>query len=121
MTSSAESAPITSDVIPSVTPDTPVRVRFCPSPTGTPHVGMVRTALFNWAYARHTGGTFVFRIEDTDALRDTEESYEQIVEALRWLGLTWDEGIDVGGPHEPYRQSRRLGLYKDVAAKLKDA
>ena len=107
--------------IPSVTPDTPVRVRFCPSPTGTPHVGMVRTALFNWAYARHTGGTFVFRIEDTDALRDTEESYEQIVEALTWLGLTWDEGIDVGGPHEPYRQSRRLDLYKDVAAKLKDA
>ncbi|MEA5456592.1 glutamate--tRNA ligase [Sinomonas sp. JGH33] len=121
MTSSTESAPLVADVIPSVTPDTPVRVRFCPSPTGTPHVGMVRTALFNWAYARHTGGTFVFRIEDTDAQRDSEESYEQIVEALTWLGLTWDEGIDVGGPHEPYRQSRRLDLYKDVAAKLKDA
>ncbi|HKU11505.1 MAG TPA: glutamate--tRNA ligase [Sinomonas sp.] len=119
MTSAAELHDANS--IPSVTPDTPVRVRFCPSPTGTPHVGMVRTALFNWAYARHTGGTFVFRIEDTDAQRDTEESYEQIVEALRWLGLTWDEGIDVGGPHEPYRQSRRLDLYKDVAAKLKDA
>ena len=123
MTSSAElnAAPAASSEIPSVTPDTPVRVRFCPSPTGTPHVGMIRTALFNWAYARHTGGTFVFRIEDTDAQRDTEESYEQIVEALRWLGLTWDEGIDVGGPHEPYRQSRRLELYADVAAKLKDA
>ncbi|MCH6469904.1 glutamate--tRNA ligase [Sinomonas terrae] len=121
MTSSADTAVLNADAIPSVTPDTPVRVRFCPSPTGTPHVGMVRTALFNWAYARHTGGTFVFRIEDTDAQRDSEESYQQIVEALRWLGLTWDEGIDVGGPHEPYRQSRRLDLYKDVAAKLKDA
>ncbi|WP_430295434.1 glutamate--tRNA ligase [Sinomonas sp. B1-1] len=121
MTSSPAEPLLDPASIPSVTPDTPVRVRFCPSPTGTPHVGMVRTALFNWAYARHTGGTFVFRIEDTDAQRDTEESYEQIVEALRWLGLTWDEGIDVGGPHEPYRQSRRLGLYKDVAAKLKDA
>ncbi|WP_077487645.1 glutamate--tRNA ligase [Sinomonas mesophila] len=121
MTSSAELAAAYSSPIPSVTPDTPVRVRFCPSPTGTPHVGMIRTALFNWAYARHTGGTFVFRIEDTDAQRDTEESYEQIVEALRWLGLTWDEGIDVGGPHVPYRQSRRLELYTAVAAKLKDA
>ncbi len=67
------------------------RVRFCPSPTGTPHVGLVRTALFNWAYARHTGGTFVFRIEDTDAERDSEESYEQILEALTWLGLDWDD------------------------------
>ncbi|MEY2946448.1 MAG: hypothetical protein RL243_1232, partial [Actinomycetota bacterium] len=64
-----------------------VRVRFCPSPTGTPHVGLVRTALFNWAYARHTGGTFVFRIEDTDAERDSEESFEMILEALGWLGL----------------------------------
>ncbi|WP_422933471.1 glutamate--tRNA ligase [Sinomonas sp. P47F7] len=117
MTSSA--AP--SAAIPTVTPDTPVRVRFCPSPTGTPHVGLIRTALFNWAYARHMGGTFVFRIEDTDAQRDTEESYQQIVEALTWLGLTWDEGINVGGPHEPYRQSQRLDIFKDVAAKLKDA
>ncbi|NUP74844.1 MAG: glutamate--tRNA ligase [Sinomonas sp.] len=121
MTSSAVPALNPAAQIPTVTPDTPVRVRFCPSPTGTPHVGMVRTALFNWAYARHTGGTFVFRIEDTDAQRDTEESYEQIVEALRWLGLTWDEGIDVGGPHEPYRQSRRLEIFKEVAGKLKDA
>lgn len=74
-----------------------VRVRFCPSPTGIPHVGMVRTALFNWAEARHTKGTFVFRIEDTDAQRDSEESYNQIIEALNWLGIDWDEGINVGG------------------------
>lgn len=98
-----------------------VRVRFCPSPTGTPHVGMVRTALFNWAYARHTGGTFVFRIEDTDAERDSEESYGQILDSLRWLGLNWDEGIDVGGPHEPYRQSQRGEIYAEVIAKLQEA
>jgi glutamyl-tRNA synthetase len=95
-----------------------VRVRFCPSPTGTPHVGLVRTALFNWAYARHTGGTFIFRIEDTDAARDSEESYDQIVEALTWLGLTWDEGINVGGPNPPYRQSERMDIYRDVVDKL---
>ena len=98
-----------------------VRVRFCPSPTGTPHVGLVRTALFNWAYARHTGGTFIFRIEDTDQERDSEESYEQIIEALSWLGLDWDEGINVGGPNEPYRQSQRMDIYKEVVEKLKDA
>ncbi|TXH27984.1 MAG: glutamate--tRNA ligase [Mycobacterium sp.] len=97
---------------------TPVRVRFCPSPTGTPHVGLVRTALFNWAYARHTGGDFVFRIEDTDAARDSEESYNAILDALRWLGLNWDEGPEVGGPYEPYRQSQRGDLYRDVIAKL---
>ena len=96
-----------------------VKVRFCPSPTGTPHVGLVRTALFNWAYARHTGGTFVFRIEDTDAARDSEESFEAILDALRWLGLNWDEGIDVGGPNEPYRQSQRSHIYLDVIEKLK--
>ena len=96
-----------------------VRVRFCPSPTGTPHVGMVRTALFNWAYARHTGGKFIFRIEDTDAARDSEESYEQIIDALSWLNLDWDEGINVGGPHEPYRQSQRSDIYKEVIEKLK--
>lgn len=82
---------------------------------------MVRTALFNWAYARHTGGTFVFRIEDTDAARDSEESYQQIIEAMKWLGLDWDEGIDVGGPHGPYRQSQRGEIYQDVIQKLKDA
>ncbi|MBO1902040.1 glutamate--tRNA ligase [Leucobacter weissii] len=98
-----------------------VRVRFCPSPTGTPHVGMVRTALFNWAYARHTGGAFVFRIEDTDAARDSEESYQQIIDSLRWLGLDWDEGIEVGGPHAPYRQSERGQIYRDVVARLLEA
>ena len=96
-----------------------VVVRFCPSPTGTPHVGLVRTALFNWAYARHTGGKFVFRIEDTDAERDSEESFEMILEALRWLGLNWDEGVGVGGPNEPYRQSERGAIYLDVIEKLK--
>ncbi|TQM65346.1 glutamate--tRNA ligase [Klugiella xanthotipulae] len=95
-----------------------VRVRFCPSPTGTPHVGLVRTALFNWAYARHTGGTFVFRIEDTDEARDSEESYQQVLDALRWLRLDWDEGVDVGGPHAPYRQSQRGDLYRDVIDRL---
>lgn len=96
-----------------------VKVRFCPSPTGTPHVGMVRTALFNWAYAKHTGGTFVFRIEDTDAARDSEESFGQVVEAMKWLGLDWDEGIEVGGPDAPYRQSQRGDIYADVIEKLK--
>lgn len=95
-----------------------VRVRFCPSPTGTPHVGLVRTALFNWAYARHTGGTFVFRIEDTDQERDSEESYHQLIDALSWLGLDWDEGVEVGGPHEPYRQSQRGKIYQSVITTL---
>src|SRR5690625_76759 len=95
-----------------------VRVRFCPSPTGTPHVGLIRTALFNWAYARHHGGSFVFRIEDTDASRDSEESYHQLLDALRWLGLDWDEGVEVGGPHGPYRQSERMDIYRDVVEKL---
>ena len=95
-----------------------VRVRFCPSPTGTPHVGLIRTALFNWAYARHTGGTFVFRIEDTDSARDSEESYLALLDALRWLGLDWDEGPEVGGPFGPYRQSQRLDNYRDVISRL---
>jgi glutamyl-tRNA synthetase len=98
--------------------DSSVRVRFCPSPTGTPHVGLVRTALFNWAFARHHGGTFVFRIEDTDAARDSEESFEALLVALRWLGLNWDEGPEVGGPYAPYRQSQRRDLHFDVVAKL---
>ncbi len=101
-----------------MTNENTVRVRFCPSPTGTPHVGLIRTALFNWAYARHTGGAFVFRIEDTDSARDSEESYRAILDALRWLGLDWDEGPEVGGPYEPYRQSQRLDLYRDVIARL---
>jgi len=79
---------------------------------------MVRTALFNWAYARHTGGTFVFRIEDTDAERDSEESYEMLLDSLRWLGLDWDEGPEVGGPYGPYRQSERMDIYADVAQRL---
>jgi glutamyl-tRNA synthetase len=98
-----------------------VRVRFCPSPTGTPHVGLIRTALFNWAYARHTGGTLIFRIEDTDAARDSEESYEQLLDALRWLGLDWDEGVETGGPHAPYRQSQRTDIYLDMIERLRDA
>lgn len=106
--------------IPTVTDQTPVRVRFCPSPTGTPHVGLIRTALFNWAYARHTNGKLIFRIEDTDAKRDSEESYLQLLDALKWLGITWDEGVEVGGPHEPYRQSQRGAIYQDVITKLVD-
>jgi glutamyl-tRNA synthetase len=98
-----------------------VRTRFCPSPTGIPHVGLVRTALFSWAHARHHGGAFVFRIEDTDAARDTEQSYRQLLDALRWLGLDWDEGPDAGGPHGPYRQSQRGGIYRDVIAALTEA
>jgi glutamyl-tRNA synthetase len=98
-----------------------VRVRFCPSPTGVPHVGLIRTALFNWAYARHHKGQFVFRIEDTDAARDTEESYGMLLDSLRWLGLDWDEGPVVGGPYGPYRQSERRDVYADVARRLLDA
>jgi glutamyl-tRNA synthetase len=82
------------------------------------HVGLMRTALFNWAHARHTGGKLVFRIEDTDASRDSEESYRHLLDCMRWLGLDWDEGPEVGGPHEPYRQSERHDLYREVAAKL---
>ena len=95
-----------------------VRVRFCPSPTGLPHVGMVRTALYNWAYARHTGGKLVFRVEDTDAARDSEESYRQLVDALTWLKIDWDEGVEKGGPHAPYRQSQRREIYAEVLDKL---
>ncbi|GGC12531.1 glutamate--tRNA ligase [Cellulomonas carbonis] len=113
---------LASPVAPTATPSPgAVRVRFCPSPTGTPHVGLIRTALFNWAYARHTGGTFVFRIEDTDAARDSEESYRQLLDAMSWLGLDWDEGVEVGGPHEPYRQSQRMDVYADVARRLLEA
>lgn len=95
-----------------------VVVRFCPSPTGTPHVGLIRTALFNWAYARHHGGKMVFRIEDTDTARDSQESYEQLLEAMRWLGIDWDEGVETGGPHEPYRQSQRGEIYAELIERL---
>ncbi|WP_182526143.1 glutamate--tRNA ligase [Nocardioides dongkuii] len=97
---------------------TPVRVRFCPSPTGSPHVGFARAALYNWVFARHHGGTFVFRIEDTDKERSTQESYDAMVESMQWLGLDWDEGPLKGGPYAPYRQSERGDLYRDVLAKL---
>ncbi|WGY03674.1 glutamate--tRNA ligase [Nocardioides sp. QY071] len=98
-----------------------VRVRMAPSPTGSPHVGMIRTALFNWAFARHHGGTFVFRIEDTDKERSTDESLDSILDLMRWLGLDWDEGPGVGGPFAPYKQSERGDLYADALARLKDS
>ncbi|MGI8678203.1 MAG: glutamate--tRNA ligase [Jatrophihabitans sp.] len=98
-----------------------VRVRFCPSPTGDPHVGLIRTCLFNWAYARHTGGTFVFRVEDTDAARDSQESYDRLLDALRWLGMDWDEGPEIGGPYGPYRQSERRAIYLDIVEQLRAA
>ena len=104
-----------------VSSDTPVRVRMAPSPTGSPHVGLVRTALYNWAFARHHGGTFVFRIEDTDAARNTQESYDNLIDLFRWLGLEWDEGPEVGGPFAPYRQSERFELYAEVARRLLEA
>jgi glutamyl-tRNA synthetase len=91
---------------------------MAPSPTGSPHVGLVRTALFNWAFARHHGGTFVFRVEDTDKERSTQESYEAILDLFRWLGLDWDEGPEVGGPYAPYRQSERSEIYADVLGRL---
>ena len=86
----------------------PPRVRFAPSPTGYLHVGGARTALFNWLYARRHGGTFVLRIEDTDVERSSPDMVTGILDGLRWLGLTWDEGPEVGGPHAPYFQSQRL-------------
>ncbi len=95
-----------------------MRVRFAPSPTGQLHVGNARTALFNWLLARGSGGAFILRIEDTDAERSTRESEAAILRDLRWLGLDWDEGPDVGGPHGPYRQSERLHLYESYAKEL---
>ncbi len=96
----------------------PVRVRFAPSPTGKPHVGSIRTAMFDWLLARHTGGTFILRIEDTDVVRKAEGSVEAHIEALKWLGLNWDEGIGVGGNYGPYFQSERLDLYKQAAERM---
>lgn len=95
-----------------------MRVRFAPSPTGHLHVGNARTALFNWLMVRGGGGVFVLRIEDTDVERSTRESEGAILEDLRWMGLDWDEGPDVGGPHGPYRQSERLHLYRSYADEL---
>ncbi|MDM7998791.1 MAG: glutamate--tRNA ligase [Dehalococcoidia bacterium] len=98
-----------------------VRVRYAPSPTGYPHIGNIRTALFNWLFARHTGGKFIVRIEDTDQSRKVEGAVEQILESLRWLGLDWDEGPEVGGPFGPYFQSERLELYRRYAHELVEA
>ena len=97
-----------------------VRVRFAPSPTGDLHVGNIRTALFDWAYARHTGGTFIFRIEDTDTTRVTDEYIQAAIDTLKWLGLDWDEGPEVGGPNGPYLQSQRLDIYAQWAQKFLD-
>ncbi len=98
--------------------DSEIRVRYAPSPTGSLHVGGVRTALFNWLFARKNGGVFVLRIEDTDLERSTEESVEQLKRSLRWIGLEWDEGPEVGGPYPPYRQTERFDLYREAARKL---
>ena len=98
-----------------------VRVRFPPSPTGNLHVGNVRSALFNWVFARHYGGIFVLRMEDTDAGRNLEESYQVLYDSLTWLGLTWDEGPLVGGPYGPYIQTERGDIYRDVVDKLRAA
>jgi nondiscriminating glutamyl-tRNA synthetase len=98
-----------------------MRVRFAPSPTGHLHVGNARTALFNWLMARGSGGTFILRVEDTDVERSTRESEAGMLEDLRWLGLQWDEGPDVGGPYGPYRQSERLHLYRSYARELLDS
>lgn len=98
----------------------PVKVRFAPSPTGDLHVGNIRTALFDWAYARHTGGTFLFRIEDTDTTRVTDEYIQAAIDTLKWLGLNWDEGPEVGGDNGPYLQSQRLGIYAEWAKKFLD-
>src|SRR5579862_1707712 len=104
-----------------------VRVRFAPSPTGFLHIGGARTALFNWLYARHTGGTFILRIEDTDAARNTQEAVNVILEGLRWLGLDWDEGPETGdadgpsrGDRGPYFQSQRGKIYGRRIIELKD-
>src|SRR4030042_259681 len=95
-----------------------VRVRYAPSPTGFPHVGNIRTALFNWLFARHHGGSFIVRIEDTDVMRMVEGALEAILDSLRWLGLDWDEGPEVGGHRGPYVQSQRLELYREAAKRL---
>ena len=104
----------------STTVNKKVKVRFAPSPTGDLHVGNIRTALFDWAYARHTGGTFLFRIEDTDTTRVTDEYIQAAIDTLKWLGLNWDEGPEVGGENGPYLQSARLDIYAEWAQKFLD-
>jgi glutamyl-tRNA synthetase len=96
----------------------PVRCRIAPAPTGYLHVGNARTALYSWLFARHHGGTFILRIEDTDQKRSTDEAIDIVIESLRWLGLDWDEGPGVGGPYGPYRQTERLNQYQEVASKF---
>src|SRR5262245_15077417 len=96
----------------------PPRVRFAPSPTGYLHVGGARTALFNWLFARRTGGAFLLRIEDTDAERSSADMVTGILDGLRWLGLTWDEGPEVGGPHAPYYQAQRFDHHRSAARRL---
>ena len=100
--------------------DKPVRVRFAPSPTGKLHIGGARTAIYNWAFARANGGTFILRIDDTDPTRSTDENTQVILRAMRWLGLDWDEGPEVGGDYGPYFQTERLDVYRDAARKLVD-
>jgi glutamyl-tRNA synthetase len=95
-----------------------VRVRFAPSPTGYPHVGNIRTALFNWLFARHEGGSFIVRIEDTDVTRKVQGAVKAILDSLQWLGLDWDEGPEVGGNYGPYMQSERLDMYRQTAERL---
>ncbi len=95
-----------------------VRVRFAPSPTGQLHIGNVRTALFNWLFARQKGGTFILRIEDTDVERSETRYETQLLEDLKWLGIDWDEGPDVGGPYPPYRQSDKMAVYQSYAERL---
>jgi len=108
------------DVLGGLAPER-VRVRFPPSPTGSLHVGNVRSALFNWAFARHFGGKLVLRIEDTDLARNTPEGYESVIDSLRWLGIEWDEGPEVGGPFAPYFQSERFDTYAAVAQQLRES
>src|SRR5438874_1326253 len=99
----------------------PTRTRFAPSPTGYLHIGGVRTALFNWLFSRRHGGQFILRIDDTDIERNRPEALQPILDGFRWLGITWDEGPEVGGPYAPYFQSQRAHLYREAALKLLDA
>jgi glutamyl-tRNA synthetase len=97
---------------------TNVRVRIAPSPTGYLHLGLARTALFNWLFARHNNGTFILRVDDTDVERSTEESLKNIIDSFRWLGIDFDEGVGIGGDFGPYMQSQRLDIYHEHAQKL---
>ena len=101
--------------------DQPVKTRFAPSPTGYLHVGGARTALYSWLYARHAGGAFLLRIEDTDRTRHVAGAADRIADNLRWLGIDWDEGYGVGGDAGPYRQSERLAIYREHIDRLIEA